>query len=79
LGRLFWSAPGLGLTEGQLWKVGLVLTLVGIGHLIGALVNLRRRERAMPEFAAGAVLASLLVLALVLAPQRSSAFIYFQF
>ncbi len=79
LGRMFWPAEGLSLTEGQLWRVGVVMTLLIIGHLIGALVNLRRRERIIPEFAAGAMLTALLLLALVLWPETNTAFIYFQF
>jgi alginate O-acetyltransferase complex protein AlgI len=79
VGHMFWPATGLGLTEGQLWKVGVVLTVLVLGHAIGALIDLRRRERAMPEFAMGAMLTVLLLIALILSPQSSQAFIYFQF
>jgi hypothetical protein len=79
LSHLFWPTAGIGLREGQMWKVGVVLTMLIIGHAIPHLIDLRRRERVAPEFALGAAMTAMLLLALVLSPAGSQAFIYFQF
>ena len=79
LSQLCWPTAGQVLSEGQLWKVAIVLVLLVVGHSIHVLVDLRRRERALPDVAVGAVLTALLLMALVLSPEKSQAFIYFQF
>jgi alginate O-acetyltransferase complex protein AlgI len=79
LQHLSWPSAGLALTEAQLWRIGVVLAILVLGHWIGARVPLRRLERGLPEYAIGAALTALLLFALMLSPQSSQAFIYFQF
>ena len=63
----------------QVWMVATILAVLVLGHLIGALVEVKRWERVVPEMALGAGLTALLLLILLLAPENGNAFIYFQF
>jgi alginate O-acetyltransferase complex protein AlgI len=73
------SGSGMVLPVPQVWAVGAILAVLGAGHVLGALGNLGRRERVLPEVVMGAALAGLLLLVLILAPEGGKAFIYFQF
>lgn len=79
LHHLFHPVVGTALSVAQIWMVGVILAVLVLGHIVGAGVNLARRERAMPEVVMGALLTGLLLLVLLLAPGDGKAFIYFQF
>jgi len=79
LQHLFQPEWGLSLSKPQIWTVGVILAVLLAGHVLGASINLARRERVLPEAVMGAVLTGLLLLVLMLAPDESKAFIYFQF
>ena len=59
--------------------IEICLTATLIGHSLGTRMNMIRFERRLPAPVMGAALAGLLLLALVLFPEGSRAFIYFQF
>jgi alginate O-acetyltransferase complex protein AlgI len=79
LERMAWPAAGTRLANGPaLLAIGcLALTLVG--HTLGTRVDVIRSERRLPAAVMGGALAALLALTLVLFPEGSRAFIYFQF
>jgi alginate O-acetyltransferase complex protein AlgI len=79
LSHLFWPTEGSVLAPSQIWMVGAVVAVVVMGHLVGALANVARWERTLPELAMGAGLTVLLLLILLLSPENGNAFIYFQF
>jgi alginate O-acetyltransferase complex protein AlgI len=79
LSHLFYPTAGNSLAAAQVATTAVILVILVLGHLIGALVDLRRWERAMPEMTLGAALTVLLLLVLLLSPENGNAFIYFQF
>ena len=79
LQHLFQPEWGLSLSRPQIWTVGVILAVLVAGHALGAFIDLTKRERVLPEVVMGAVLTGLLLLVLMLAPDESKAFIYFQF
>jgi alginate O-acetyltransferase complex protein AlgI len=72
-------------TAGEVLKpayAGLVLgclALTFLGHWLGTRLNFARAERRLPAPVMGAALAGFLILALLLFPETSQVFIYFQF
>jgi alginate O-acetyltransferase complex protein AlgI len=79
LGRMAWPAPGLALAPQLVLLVWTCLALTLLGHLLGTHLDSPRAERRIPAPVMGAALASLLALVLVLFPDSTRAFIYFQF
>ncbi|MBL8792302.1 MAG: MBOAT family protein [Planctomycetia bacterium] len=77
--RLVWPTVGLNLHPGHVLLVGLSVLAVFLGHLAGTFLSWRRLERRLPAPALGGALAFLLLLALLLMPEASKGFIYFQF
>ena len=77
--RLAWPTVGLNLHPGHVLLVGLSVLAVFLGHLAGTFLSWRRLERRLPAPALGGALAFLLLLALLLMPEASKGFIYFQF
>ena len=79
LERMAWPAAGTRLANGPaLLAIGcLALTLVG--HTLSTRVDVIHSERRLPAAVMGGALAALLALTLVLFPEGSRAFIYFQF
>jgi alginate O-acetyltransferase complex protein AlgI len=79
LTRLAWPTSGLALGPTSAALVLLCLGLILAGGLVGFHLPLRRIERRLPASLMGASLAGMLLLVLVLFPENSKAFIYFQF
>jgi alginate O-acetyltransferase complex protein AlgI len=79
LSRLAWPTAGLQLHPGSVLLVGASVLAVFLGHWSGTFLSWRRLERRLPAPALGGVLACLLLLALLLMPESSKGFIYFQF
>jgi alginate O-acetyltransferase complex protein AlgI len=79
LTHLIWPTPGLGLKAGALALVLLGLALVWIEAAASNATGLAQRIGRWPEPVLAGGLAGCLVLALLLLPQSSKAFIYFQF
>lgn len=79
LGRLAWPTAGAALAPATVALVLGCLALTLAGHLLGERVDLARVERRLPAPVMGAALAAVLALVLVLLPDGTRAFIYFQF
>lgn len=79
LTRMAWPTEGTALERGPALLVIVCLIATLIGHSLGTRMNMIRFERRLPAPVMGAALAGLFLLALVLFPEGSRAFIYFQF
>jgi alginate O-acetyltransferase complex protein AlgI len=79
LTRMAWPTEGTALERGPALLVIVCLLATLLGHWLGTRVNTIRFERRLPAPVMGAALAGLLALAMVLFPEGSRAFIYFQF
>jgi alginate O-acetyltransferase complex protein AlgI len=79
LTRMAWPTEGTALERGPALLVLVCLLATLLGHWLGTRVNTIRFERRLPAPVMGAALAGLLALAMVLFPEGSRAFIYFQF
>ncbi len=78
LGRMLVPAAGDGVTV-PLRTFWLVAAAVALGHLLGQPRVLKRLGERVPAPVQGLALGVLLTLAVVLAPDASKAFVYFQF
>jgi alginate O-acetyltransferase complex protein AlgI len=79
LTRMAWPTEGNALERGPALLVIACLIATLIGHGLGTRMDMIRFERRLPAPAMGAALAGLFLLALVLFPEGSRAFIYFRF
>jgi alginate O-acetyltransferase complex protein AlgI len=79
LTRMAWPTTGAELATGRVQLVLVCLAATLAGHLLGTRIDMTRAERRLPAPVMGAALALLLALFVVLLPDRTRAFIYFQF
>jgi alginate O-acetyltransferase complex protein AlgI len=79
IARMAWPTEGTRLVPSLAALVLLSLAYTLAGHLLGTRVDVIRTERRLPAPVMGAALACILALAMVLLPEGSRAFIYFQF
>jgi len=79
LTHMLWPTPGLGLKTAATALVLLGLALVWVEGAVGGAGGLARRISRWPEPVLAGGLAACLVLAMLLLPQTSKVFIYFQF
>jgi alginate O-acetyltransferase complex protein AlgI len=79
LARLAVPASGEALQTGAVVLVMLALALTFGGGVTASIIRIEKIERRMPAAVMGAAFAALLLAALILFPQDSKPFIYFQF
>jgi alginate O-acetyltransferase complex protein AlgI len=79
LARMAWPTEGAVFPARPALLVIACLLATLLGHTLGTRVDVIRGEHRLPAPLVGAALACLLALALVLLPEGSRAFIYFQF
>lgn len=79
LQRMAWPTEGQQLAAPLALLVVACLALTLLGHLVGETLDLVRLGRRLPAPLVGTALAGLLALALLLFPDSTRAFIYFQF
>jgi alginate O-acetyltransferase complex protein AlgI len=79
LSHMLWPVSGQVLAPAAVWLVIFALALTLVEHLLGSYAPAMRLERWLPAPVMGAGLAAALLIAIVLFPENTKAFIYFQF